>query len=191
MCNVRQTGCRRGSASVTSHIAHRTSHISGFTLVEIMIVVVILGILAALVVPQFSNAARTSNENVLKEDLRFLRSQVLIYQAQHGGVAPGYPNGDTSAAPDGDTFIAQLTHPTSRDGAVGTVSNASYPLGPYLRRIPDNPINALSTVRVAAAPGSFPSEAAGTHGWVYDPTTLKLASDATGTDGEGTAYFNY
>src|SRR3954447_24016768 len=67
-----------------------------FTLIEILIVVVILGILATIVLPQFSNASNTARESALKDDLRYLRTQVAVYKAQHHDVAPGYPGGDTS-----------------------------------------------------------------------------------------------
>jgi len=158
----------------------------GFTLVEILIVVVILAILGALVVPQFSNAAKLSRENVLKEDLRYLRSQVMVYQAQHNGVAPGYPNGSTTQSPTAAAFVAQMSQPTNAAGQTG--SGAAYALGPYLSRMPTNPINELDTVRVVT---SWPSQAAGTHGWVYMPSELRIASDAIGSDDSGTDYFEY
>src|SRR3954469_12888331 len=83
-----------------------------FTLIEILIVLVILGILATIVVPQFSNASMTARENTLKDELRYLRTQVVVYKAQHHDVPPGYPNGDRSTAATGPDFIAQMTKPT-------------------------------------------------------------------------------
>src|SRR4051812_32333230 len=76
----------------------RTSR-GGFTLVEILIVVVILGILATVVIPQFSNASQEARENTLKDDLRYLRIQIQVYKAQHRDVPPGYPNADPNQAP--------------------------------------------------------------------------------------------
>lgn len=163
---------------------HRLTH--GFTLVEILIVVVILAILAALVVPQFSNAAKLSRENVLKEDLRYLRSQIMVYQAQHDGVAPGYPNGDTTQTPTAEAFVAQMTSSTNAAGGVG--AGPGYSFGPYLSRMPANPMNEMDSVRVVA---SWPAAAAGTHGWIYQPSTLRLAADAVGSDDSGTDYIDY
>src|SRR5438105_7518089 len=81
----------------------------GFTLVEILIVVVILGILAAIVIPRFSDASHQARENMLKDDLRYLRLQVQVYKAQHRDLAPGYAAGDMSQAPTEADFAAQMT----------------------------------------------------------------------------------
>src|SRR5687768_17732927 len=88
----------------------------GFTLIEMLIVIVILGILATIVIPQFSNASVNAKENTLKDELRYLRTQIVVYKAQHHDIPPGYPNGDRNAAPTGPDFIAQLTRPTDAFG---------------------------------------------------------------------------
>ena len=163
---------------------------SGFTLVEILIVVVILGVLAAMVVPQFSNAAEAARDNTLREDLRYMRTQVLVYTAQHDGTPPGYPGGDTSAAAMEAAFVDQLTSPTDQAGNVGAESSDVFKLGPYLRGMPENPVNALRTVRVIG-PGAFPATADGTHGWIYQPSTVAFAADAAGADDDGTDYIDY
>ncbi len=56
---------------------------SGFTLVEILIVVVILGILAAIVIPQFTDASTQAKESALASDLQMMRSQLELYKIQH------------------------------------------------------------------------------------------------------------
>ena len=60
----------------------------GFTLIEILIVVVILGILAAIVVPQFTNATEQAEETAAHSQLNVLRGQVSLYFAKHGTVTP-------------------------------------------------------------------------------------------------------
>ena len=63
----------------------------GFTLIEILIVVVILGILAAIVIPQFTNAAQDANVSSARSQLQSMRSQIELYRVQNNGAAPANP----------------------------------------------------------------------------------------------------
>jgi len=96
----------------------------GFTLVEILIVVVILGILAAIVIPQFTSAADETKQASLRSNLQTIRSQIELYKMKNM-VAP-----DTPPA----TLGLLVT-----DG--------------YLQAIPVNPYNGENSV-VATAPGA-------------------------------------
>ncbi len=69
----------------------------GFTLIEILIVVVILGILAAVIVPQFSNAQSSTRATAMRSQLGSLRNQVAAWQIQNGGAVPGGPGGTSTA----------------------------------------------------------------------------------------------
>ena len=62
----------------------RTHTRTGFTLIEILIVVVILGILAAVVIPQFTNAADDASVSSARTQLQTMRSQIELYRAQNG-----------------------------------------------------------------------------------------------------------
>lgn len=127
---------------------HRKARRSGFTLVEVLIVVVILAILAAAVVPQFSSSTQDAKVSTSVFNLQTLRAQVQVYKAQHNGVYP-------------DT-LAKLTIATARDG--GTPSgNDSY--GPYLLEVPECPI--VGSADVAAASSATPAVIAGGAGWAY------------------------
>ncbi len=105
---------------------------SGFTLVEILIVVVILGILAAIVIPQFTQASTEAREASLRSNLQSVRSQIQLYKIQHNDFAP------TSAA----LFLAEMTGRTDQDRTVNPVGL----LGPYLQSIPVNPFTTASAI---------------------------------------------
>jgi general secretion pathway protein G len=98
-----------------------------FTLVEILIVVVILGILAAIVIPQFTSASQSAEASSLASQLQTLRSQIELYQVQHGGTYP---------VADGSIDWTALTE-KGGDG-----------YGPYLQ---EKPTHGLSGVDPASA----------------------------------------
>lgn len=161
----------------------------GFTLVEILIVVVILGILASIVIPQFSSASHEARENTLKDDLRYLRTQIEVYAAQHRDVAPGYPSGDRTAEPSVERFLQQLTRYTDQFGNSHATASPDYPFGPYLSKMPTNPLNGLDTILLVTGE-SLPA-ADGSTGWIYNPQTRRIIANLTGSDANGTAYANY
>lgn len=67
---------------------HKHRRNSGFTLVEILIVVVILGILAAIVIPQFTNASSEAIKGSIVSQLRTINSQVELYRVRNNGTFP-------------------------------------------------------------------------------------------------------
>jgi general secretion pathway protein G len=66
----------------------RTRRPQGFTLVEILIVVVILGILAAIVIPQFTSASQEAIRGALQSQMQTISSQVELYRVQNAGQLP-------------------------------------------------------------------------------------------------------
>jgi general secretion pathway protein G len=135
---------------------------AGFTLVEILIVVVILGILAAIVIPQFTQASTEARENSLRADLQTIRSQIELYKIQHNDDTPG------SAAPSFENALIGYTLITGASCAQGT-ANA---LGPYLQAMPVNPFNLLNTVDEAE--GALGDDS---HGWAYNDVTNDFRAD--------------
>ena len=162
-----------------------------FTLVEILIVVAILGILAAIVLPTVQGHVQQARESAAKDNLRILRNTIELYTAQHNGVPPGYPNGDTSAAPDQLTFIYQLCWRSNQSGEVSQQGGPGYDLGPYLRTVPRNPFNDAWGVKMIGNSEEFPAEATGYFAYIYKPATKQIRLDWPGTDSAGVAYFDY
>ena len=109
----------------------------GFTLVEILIVVIILGILAAIVIPTFSNASDDAKRNSTLSLTQTLRSQVGLYRLHHGDEWP------TDGGTAGDPWNWDLLTQTSNYGG------RTY--GPYLQQTPVNPFNGLSSVAGTAS----------------------------------------
>ena len=146
----------------------------GFTLVEILIVVIILGILASIVIPQFSTASEDARRNSLISLLQTLRSQIELYKLQHLDSNP--PGLDTLGNRDGAAAWAEMLVKTDVDHTI----NVNGKFGPYLQQMP---VNSISTnaptesgdVFVVAAdvtPGGV--SGAGTAGWVYNRLNGKL-----------------
>jgi general secretion pathway protein G len=166
----------------------------GFTLVEILIVVVILGILAAIVVPQFTEASTEAKENSLRSDLQTLRSQIELFKAQHNDYPPGHGNLAGSTAAVATDFMNQMTFCTDIDGNTDAPPSKQrdaangFIYGPYLERIPINPFND----QVMAAPnekhGLVDDSGAvdNTGSWDYNINTGEIfADDTTDLDGDG------
>ena len=130
---------------------------NAFTLVEVLIVVVIMAVLAATIIPQFTNSTKDAESSTVLFNLNTMRSIIELYKSQHNGLAPG-------------ADLSELTNSTDRSGNKGT--GAAYPYGPYLQKIPDNP---LTDSNVVAQPSSVPPTATVSGaGWLYDPTTGQI-----------------
>jgi prepilin-type N-terminal cleavage/methylation domain-containing protein len=126
-----------------------------FTLVEILIVVVLLAILAATIVPQFSTSTKDAQESAAAFSLQGMRSQIEIYKAQHAGQTPA--------------TLDKLTVRTNAQGTSGTDA-ASYPFGPYMPFVPENPLNQERSIEAIGS--SAPSGVgASTSGWLYHSTS--------------------
>jgi general secretion pathway protein G len=185
-------------------VTHRQS---GFTLVELLIVAIILAILAAIVVPQFAGTAVDAQEAALRANLSNIRGAVALYNQQHGEMpglltsAGGACTGTAGAgvAEDPQAVIDQLTRYTNANGqSCSRTDGGSFPFGPYLDEndIPANPITGSNVIEVvgAADPAAGDLSMVGTGaglGWKYDVTSGKFIANDTNADSQGARYDSY
>ena len=110
---------------------NRRAAARGFTLIEILIVVIILGILAAIVIPQFTNASTQAKQSALDSTVQTLRSQIALYRLQHGDTLP------------------DLT--TSWNPLTTVVPYGGTNYGPYMQSVPSNSLTQGSVVKNGTA----------------------------------------
>lgn len=164
---------------------------SAFTLVEILVVVVVLAILAMMIVPQIGKSVDAARTSSLAQDLRVLRTHILLYKSQHLETAPGYPNGDETQVPTEEELVKQTTLASTIHGQTAPRGTPGFPFGPYLLNIPKNPYNDKSSVQMLANDEAFPAGTDNSHGWVYKAATAQIRADNTGTDEGGVRYYDY
>ncbi|MCX8052710.1 MAG: type II secretion system protein GspG [Armatimonadetes bacterium] len=142
----------------------RSGRRRGFTLVELLVVIVVLAVLAAIVLPKFMNSSTRSKEAALRSDLKLLRNAIALFQA------------DTGLYPSTLEDLAATTAPQTGLDRTGTdvAINASDWHGPYLQEVPNDPIS--------GNPFNYSTTA---------PNVGKVTSSATGTALDGTAYSSW
>jgi prepilin-type N-terminal cleavage/methylation domain-containing protein len=151
----------------------------GFTLAEVLIVMMVFAIMAATVLPQFTQENKQAQETALRQDLKLLRSQIELYRFQHNGSYPG----KGSIHPDG--FLNAMLLSSDADGTTGPIN--SKPFGPYfLGQLPPNPYTGGTRVRIVDDVGAAVCDDDPVEGWIYNPMTGRLKANCTGTAMDGT-----
>lgn len=137
----------------------------GFSLVELVVAVLIIGMLASMAIPRLSRGAEGAGEAALAADLVVVRKAIVYYAIEHGNRFPG---------PTAADMVAQLTQFSDAAGNVSPLRTSAARFGPYLLRIPPLPIgkNAGSTGILIDTVHSPPRvhEPSGDD-WVYNPNT--------------------
>lgn len=157
-------------------ISKRTSATRrAFSLVEMAVVMVIVGVLAAIAVPRVSRAGSGAKEAALRQELKILRSAIELYSAEHGGQYPSVGN-----------FEEQLTLYTDFDGDAQPTPDTTHIFGPYLTKVPELPAGEEEGSSDVGA-----DESAG-KGWVFDAAAGTIKANAgEATDSRGVKLRDY
>ena len=95
----------------------------GFTIVELLIVIVVIGILAAISIVAYNGVSNQANDSAVKSDLRNFASKIQQYHATTG-VYPGELNGTSTAGPSGVNFsVSRAAYATNRHNFVYCKNN--------------------------------------------------------------------
>jgi len=152
---------------------------AAFTLIELVIVVVIIGILAAIAVPRMSRGAAAASDSALVGNLTQIRNALEMFQAEHGGTYPALAKVTDALTQYSDTTLTAIQD--TKDETKGVI------FGPYLRSIPALPVGPYR------GKNAFIDTLGGDGGWVYDDTKgLVKANAPTGNkDALGKEYSEY
>ena len=167
----------------------RLSRHSGFTLVELLIVVIILGVLAAIAIPQFGSNTEDAKIATLDTSLAELRNAVELYFHQHDSTYPGAKmetdgSAVTTVAQAENAFVLQMTLYSADTGVTNVAKDATHKYGPYIKtgRLPSNPFNDSNAVVCDIATADITTRAwdgTGTAGWhFYTQTGVLVANDS-------------
>lgn len=130
-----------------------------FTLVEILIVVVILGILASIVVPQFATATEDTQRAAISDQVRKVRQAIAVYYVRNGNVYPNITAGN------------------------GTWGELIVPGSEYMRSAPANVWVGGANAKVITAANAPDSAFQTNYGWIWDQATGRLwAGGCDGSD---------
>ena len=133
---------------------------NAFTLIEVLIVVIIMAVLAATIIPQFTSSTKDAKMSTVKFDLHTIRSQLEMYQQEHLNT---YPPAAVSA-----DFKNQMLQKTDQNTTLDLTAGQ---FGPYLSGddLPINPFNNSTTTAILTGSTEPTGPTGSADGWQYNP----------------------
>lgn len=118
------------------------TRLSAFTLVELLIVIIIIAVLAAIAIPKFADSSVRSKEAALKADLKLYRNAIELFKQ------------DTGAFPSSVPDLAVTTAPANGKDSAGANKAiiAGDWKGPYLHAVEDDPISGAAFTYSVTSP---------------------------------------
>ncbi len=137
---------------------------NAFTLIELVVVILILGILAGVAAPKLLNTSKTATENGLKQTLSIVRDAIELYAADNGGSLPPCANATTSL----QTALA-----------------------PYIRgQFPVAPVGTQNRQVTATSTSPVVADVTPTTGWKYNTATGEFIANSDAVSSNGTTKFD-
>jgi len=168
----------------------KLSDFRGFSLIELVIVIVILGLIAGIAIPRLTRASQGSAEAALRADLKMLREAIDLYAVEHNGDWPSLrAAGDGVGPQTSEAFKRQLTWYTAENGEASRTKDATHYLGPYLRKIPPLPVGSRAGKDAVALMNHFstPGIVGPDYGWEFEqyfgPIRANLPIEEVGFNG--------
>jgi len=148
----------------------------GFTLLELVLVIVIIGTIAAIAIPRLSRGAAGASDATLRGSLAVLRKAIDFYATEHGGALP------TEA-----DIENQLLLYSDIDSNTQATRDATFIYGPYLAKLPALPVGERKgNTHIAKKNGDGV-------GWIYKQSTGTIRANTKNgeKDDAGVKYKDY
>lgn len=131
---------------------------SAFTLVELVVVIMILGILAGVAAPKLLNTSKTATDNGIRQTLAIVRDAIEIYTADNGALPP----------------------------CANATTSLQTALKPYIRgSFPTNPVGTKDANVTATTTTPIVADGTPVNGWKYNTSTGEFICNSAVVSGDG------